>query len=270
MLIPTSRERLLHLVHIAIIGGLYIAPIPHNGAILDIGAGNGQWSKDVSNELPDSRVIGIDIIQVPFSDDQPSNCLFTVCDATKGKSSFPFSDNSFSFIYIRYFSLAIRKNQWRPFLEECNRVLKPGGWVEIHSADYTYRRCGKAGRKVCKYATLLLSRIGIQLTEVRSLEEPLEAVGYQQIHRQVYSHPLGKWAGPVGSVLLGCCHSRLYNLLVPLARMLVPFSQVLELEECIKEMMQEANEHEGFYNMYTYLAQKPEESEENNGIMISF
>ncbi|RKP11519.1 S-adenosyl-L-methionine-dependent methyltransferase [Piptocephalis cylindrospora] len=247
-----DSQKALHLAHVAVIGGLHLAPISSDARILDVGTGSGIWSIEMARSMPNSKVVGIDIINPPPYPNQPSNCLFTVCDATK---RFPFPDHAFSFIHVCYFSLAVHRGKWKKFLEECRRITCPGGWIEIHATDYQYHRTGGSGRMVNWNSQMLLGK--------------MNDAGYTQIQRQVYTHPLGSWSGPVGSVLRDCCKIRLNNLLVPVARFFLSPDRIIELENCITEMVEEANDMRSYYHSYTYVAQIPED-EAVEGIGITF
>ncbi|KAJ6262360.1 hypothetical protein Dda_3168 [Drechslerella dactyloides] len=50
-------------------------------------------------------------------------------------SPLPFPDNYFDVISTKSFPGILRHSDWAPLLKECNRVLRPGGWIELQIVD---------------------------------------------------------------------------------------------------------------------------------------
>ncbi|KAK6340830.1 hypothetical protein TWF696_009148 [Orbilia brochopaga] len=50
-------------------------------------------------------------------------------------SPLPFPDNYFDVISTKSFPGILRHSDWAPLLRECNRVLRPGGWIELQIVD---------------------------------------------------------------------------------------------------------------------------------------
>ncbi|KAI8380626.1 S-adenosyl-L-methionine-dependent methyltransferase [Choanephora cucurbitarum] len=94
--------------------------------ILDIGCGPGTWIMDVATELPNSELVGIDMIDIFPSDIRPSNVSFKLNNVLDGIS---FPNDSFDAVHFRFFNLALRSEEWLPVLKEIYRVLKPGGLI---------------------------------------------------------------------------------------------------------------------------------------------
>lgn len=99
--------------------------------ILDVGCGTGTWVLDVAASSPLATVVGIDAHQkrVASACSQATqrgipNASFAAMDASKLLS---FSDHEFDVIHARLLSSILLLEQWPPFLQECVRLLRPGG-----------------------------------------------------------------------------------------------------------------------------------------------
>ena len=57
-------------------------------------------------------------------------------------SELPFRDGSMDSISSRSLQLLLRSSQWPAFLQECTRVLRPGGALEVSILDPIPRNCG--------------------------------------------------------------------------------------------------------------------------------
>lgn len=115
-------------------GGDFSAPIQHllqkGIVVLDVGCGNGTWTMEMSTAFPKSTFIGIDQSAFYPKDIKPRNCHFRSCGSLV-KPLLPFPDNSIDFIYQRDMNWGLHAHTWQPLLNEYQRVLKPGGWIEF-------------------------------------------------------------------------------------------------------------------------------------------
>lgn len=59
---------------------------------------------------------------------RPPNVSFQVGNTLK---RLPFSDNTFDFVNIRLFIIALKKEEWPILMQEAYRVLKPGGFIQM-------------------------------------------------------------------------------------------------------------------------------------------
>ncbi len=99
--------------------------------ILDIACGPGEWAMETARLFPDKQITGIDISNIMINYAKYTaqslniaNAHFTISDATQ---QLPFPDASFDMINTRLISGFMRTTIWLPLLEECIRVLRPGG-----------------------------------------------------------------------------------------------------------------------------------------------
>lgn len=59
---------------------------------------------------------------------RPPNVSFQIGNALE---RLPFSDNTFDFVNIRLFIIALKGEEWPVVIQEAYRILKPGGYLQI-------------------------------------------------------------------------------------------------------------------------------------------
>lgn len=103
--------------------------------VLDVACGPGGWVLDVAAAYPNKDVMGIDITpamiryaQAQARTHRLDNADFAVMDCSK---PLPIPDESFDLINARYLSSVLPHNQWSPFLQQCWRLLRPGGILRL-------------------------------------------------------------------------------------------------------------------------------------------
>ncbi|KAL7333115.1 hypothetical protein PS15p_202060 [Mucor circinelloides] len=193
-LLPTDTQEFNRLVkqHKAItttLNGLFSAPISEqlqDGiTVLDAGCGPGCWSIDMAALYKNSQFHGVDILdsQFPKESNEPANTQFVVGDLV---DNIPYPDNTFDFIYQRLLSLAFTKEQWRRNLKELQRVLKPGGYVEL--IEYDHRKMLEYGPLFKKEQEAIekyqVSR-GMYPYVAENLCDILEDAGFTEIKKSV-------------------------------------------------------------------------------------
>lgn len=131
--------------------------------ILDIGCGPGGWVLDVAYEYPEIQIMGIDISHttIRYARAQAKvqgldNTSFRVMNALK---PLEFPDNSFDVVNARFIMGFMPTTAWPDFLQECMRILRPGGLMRLTEAEYgvsTSSNVNDLGSLVAQ----LLKRIG--------------------------------------------------------------------------------------------------------------
>jgi ubiquinone/menaquinone biosynthesis C-methylase UbiE len=116
--------------------------------VLDLGCGPGTWLmvclsitctrkissnilyilQDIATEYPSSQFIGVDMCDVFPNNIRPPNVSFQVGNALE---RLPFADNTFDFVNIRLFIIALMKHEWSIVVQEVYRILKPGGFIQM-------------------------------------------------------------------------------------------------------------------------------------------
>ncbi|KAI9304662.1 S-adenosyl-L-methionine-dependent methyltransferase, partial [Cunninghamella echinulata] len=103
--------------------------------VLDIGCGpNLPWSIDFAASHPNAHVIGMDVLDkaTDIIIDLPSNCELIKHNCIK---PFPMEPNSIDLCHIRFMNTSFTMEQYKKVVENCWRVLKPGGYIEIMEMD---------------------------------------------------------------------------------------------------------------------------------------
>ncbi len=135
---PVEMARLIDLDRLITQGmGGPLAGLPtktlHN--VLDVACGPGSWVLDVAFALPDTEVAGIDISQIMIDyanararSQQLSNASFGIMNIL---NPLDFADASFDLVNARFLVAALQRHKWQPFLQECTRLLHPGGILRL-------------------------------------------------------------------------------------------------------------------------------------------
>jgi len=107
--------------------------------ILDLACGPGEWVLDVAFEHPRSQVIGVDLSRemVDYARAQArvqglDNASFSAMNILK---LLEFPDNSFDLVNGRLLVSFMPATAWSGLLQECMRVLRPGGIIRLTEAD---------------------------------------------------------------------------------------------------------------------------------------
>ncbi|EWC46192.1 hypothetical protein DRE_04570 [Drechslerella stenobrocha 248] len=108
----TDGRRLLHL-HGSAADGWFLAAKYPNVTVYSVS------SQDISNPACQwSTPLNHHALYIP----QPNSPL-------------PFPDNYFDVISTKSFPGVLQFSDWIPLLKECNRILRPGGWIELQIVD---------------------------------------------------------------------------------------------------------------------------------------
>ncbi len=125
--------------------------------VLDLACGPGGWVIDLAYTLPNAQVIGVDISEnnIAYAKSQAhvqglDNARFQTMDILK---PLDFPDNSFDLVNARLLFGFMPKHAWVPLLQECQRILRPGGILRMTemSDDITNSlACNQLNDKVMK------------------------------------------------------------------------------------------------------------------------
>ncbi|MBV9019949.1 MAG: class I SAM-dependent methyltransferase [Chloroflexi bacterium] len=110
--------------------------------VLDIGCGPGGWVQELAFCYPDIEAVGIDISvsMINFARAQAKvqhldNASFEVGDATKPLA---FADGTFDLINARLIMGFMRPEDWPRLMQECLRLLQPGGVLRLTESEGTF------------------------------------------------------------------------------------------------------------------------------------
>jgi len=160
--------------------------------ILDLGCGLGGWTMDAAFTLEahcvgvDSRASLIEFAQMrAHSTSIDGLATFQVMEITHPLS---FADASFDLINIRFLAGLLETTQWPAVLQECFRVLKPGGSVLLTEAEWattsspTAEQLARSVTEAFWKAGLGFSVDGRDLGVVHALPNLLRRCGACDIH----------------------------------------------------------------------------------------
>ncbi|PPQ99563.1 hypothetical protein CVT24_005351 [Panaeolus cyanescens] len=110
----------------------------HPQRVLDLGCGTGTWVIDAAKEWPDCEFVGFDLVDIQI----PVKMLHaSVADRIQWKhgnfltTKLPFDDDEFDHVHIQSIAKGVPENKWGILFEEVNRILRPGGSVEVIEDD---------------------------------------------------------------------------------------------------------------------------------------
>lgn len=114
--------------------------LTHTRTLLDIACGPGGWALDVVKEYPHMHVTGIDISKrmIEYAQAQAQvkhslNVSFQIMNALEAPLAFP--DASFDMINARFIVGFMPTYAWDILVQECFRLLRPGGILSFTEAD---------------------------------------------------------------------------------------------------------------------------------------
>jgi ubiquinone/menaquinone biosynthesis C-methylase UbiE len=158
--------------------------------VLDLACGPGGWALDVAREYPEMDVMGVDISRAMIRYAQAQarvlhldNVDFAVMDISK---PLDLPDQSFDLINARYLVGVLPRDRWTAFVQECWRLLRPGGILRLTEPELPVTNsvaCDQLNHKI----TLAMQRAGYgfspqgyQFGMVMELEPLLREAGFEQ------------------------------------------------------------------------------------------
>lgn len=190
-------------------GPLVGLPDLHREAkVLDVACGPGGWVLDVAFARPDIEIAGVDVSQRMITyaamrarSQGRLNVSFGVMDITR---PLDFSDATFDLVNARLLIAALKREAWDPFLDECTRILRPGGVLRLIETDdggtsdsETFEWFNSLGIKALWRRGYGFSPNGRTFGMGPALLRKLKKRGYQTTLRSFtgdYSHDSPAWA----------------------------------------------------------------------------
>ena len=123
------------------IGGLFPSEVDPSTLhqVLDLACGPGDWVLDMAFALPDTELIGVDISKTMIEYARAlarvqhlENAHFKVVDVLK---PLDFEYNSFDMVNARFLTGFMSPGDWPLLLQECTRILRPGGVLRLLEAE---------------------------------------------------------------------------------------------------------------------------------------
>lgn len=207
-------------------------------SVLDIACGPGGWALDMAFEYPKISFTGIDISKpvIDYANAQAftrgmNNATYRVMDATK---TLNFPDNAFDFVNGRLLLGFMSPGAWPRLLSECQRVLRPGGYVCMTECE-TGQSNSAAFEALMRLSSRALFRAGQSFSPdgyhvgiIPLLGKLVQDAGFQSIHTT--AHPVDFSAGTRG-------HAGFYDDMLALLQLIQPF--LLKWEVSTKEEVEQ-------------------------------
>lgn len=192
--------------------------------VLDLACGPGGWVLDFAYASPMAQIVGVDTstVAIAYAQSQAhaqglENARFQVMDIL---NPLDFPDNSFDLVNARFLCGFMPKRAWIPLIQECQRILRPGGIMrltEMSSAESTSLACRQLNTKIMQALFRTgqsFSPDGTTLGIAPMLGRFLLDTGYVS---------LGKAAAPVDVSAQMEAHWQFYQNFKVLNRLLKPF-----------------------------------------------
>jgi SAM-dependent methyltransferase len=104
--------------------------------VLDVGCGQGEWALELAYMHPELEVAGIDAVRGLIDTANRRACDQMLTNASFGLVDFtcpPFdlSEESCDLVTATFLRCRLEAAQWPPLLQECHRLLQPGGLLRL-------------------------------------------------------------------------------------------------------------------------------------------
>ena len=180
------------------VGGVFpeSLDLTHVSRILDLGCGLGGWTMDAAFALEthcvgvDSRTSLIEFAQMRANTTSIDDlATFQVMEITH---PLPFVNASFDLVNLRFLAGLLETKQWSSVLQECFRVLKPGGFVLLTEAEWATTSSPTA-EQLARYVTEAFWKAGFgfsvdgrDLGVVHALPDLLRQSGACDLHVETH------------------------------------------------------------------------------------
>ncbi|PWN52267.1 S-adenosyl-L-methionine-dependent methyltransferase [Violaceomyces palustris] len=226
--------------------------------ILDVGCGPGSWAKQVAKEFPNAIVHATDFVEC-FKPEEKVEVDF---DQGNVLSSLPYQDGTFDLVHMRFFTGALKKQEWEVATREILRVTKSGGWVQMVEPDGELRSQSEEVSEILNdwnrrgMRGSLEKRGGDPLAGIR-LETFLRSAGSGSVRILTRSAPMAeRYQGDELGALMKHDYLSLVSTLAPVLCITWGISSE-EMVEWGSKVVKECERLKAFHNFVTAVAQKP-------------
>ncbi|RUS21880.1 hypothetical protein BC937DRAFT_91212, partial [Endogone sp. FLAS-F59071] len=166
-------------------------------AVFD-GCGSATWIMEIAVDYPNAECHGIDICTTfPYSS-SPGNVTFQTVDVCRG---IPFENETFDFVHMRLFSLALSVSDWPRVIAELFRITKKDGVVQLVELDLRFSTSDPELKSYINAAVQTLSHMGKSPSIALELPELVSGAGFKILQTKKRSVPLGS-SEPISQIML--------------------------------------------------------------------
>jgi len=198
-LAEVNRLDFQHYIYRHVLRGNFLVPLHESAAILDVAAGTGIWGKEVAQQFPLARVVGLDLEDIKESGQVPPNYEFVRGNLLE---RLPFRDNAFDLVHQRLvLASAVPFERWMDVLRELLRVTRPGGWLELSEVGVEVNPLGPLTRQFFEWGIEASKPRGLCPREIPRIEHYLSEAGAINVGSRYHDIPMGSWGGHIGTMM---------------------------------------------------------------------
>ncbi len=189
-------------------------------SVLDLGCGRGEWIFDLAKRYPKLRIYGIDSDEEALRQAKVRRNTSSLRQVELRQMNLlqglPIPDASVDFVHIRHVARYMKPEAWPPMIQECVRVLRPRGWVnivELELCEISSPACLALHRAMLKARAKLgrsLDMTGSTLGVAQRLYAMLLQVGLYDVDYDVFTVDVGAMSGNVAYHFLSEIVSRAF------------------------------------------------------------
>jgi ubiquinone/menaquinone biosynthesis C-methylase UbiE len=148
-----------------------------DSVVLDVACGPGGWIREVHLLYPQLRLIGIDnnkkAIQTARTDERITHAVNVSFELMDIMQPLAFPDNTFDVVNARLLIGVLPQKHWQPFLSECKRILKPGGYIRLTECEMSWIVGSPMCHRIVTMFLELLWKIGRSFTPTQMAIAPM-------------------------------------------------------------------------------------------------
>jgi ubiquinone/menaquinone biosynthesis C-methylase UbiE len=155
--------------------------------VLDLGCGPGGWVLDVAFALPDAEVEGVDASRAMVNyanaraiSQQLKNASFGMMDIIQ---RFDLPDASYDLVNARFLAAVLKREIWPFFFDECHRVLRPGGWLQLTEAAEFGQTTSEAVNALLELSRRAVYQLGYGFASTHGLNVLPMLLSYYKQHQ---------------------------------------------------------------------------------------
>ncbi|KAJ2956764.1 hypothetical protein NQZ79_g7436 [Umbelopsis isabellina] len=154
---------------------------------LDVGCGPGSWVLDMATDFPSSEFEAFDMAETFPSAIHPPNTHFSIANLLE-----PFKfEIEFNFVNMRFFALALRKNEWAIAYSNIYKALKQGGYFQHVETTAMPNTEDSEINEVFNALASLQRKKGQEPLISKQLAGIAEEQGFEIVHHQVVTVEAG-------------------------------------------------------------------------------